>query len=67
MRTACWISPGCRTLPLEQRLSQLTQWVLDCERQGETYSLRLPQRSLPAGHGMAQQRACLEALALYGP
>ena len=53
-------------LPLEQRLSQLTQWVLECERLGETYSLQLPQRALPPGHGIAQQRACLEALALYG-
>ncbi|HEX2790588.1 MAG TPA: DUF58 domain-containing protein [Steroidobacteraceae bacterium] len=53
-------------LPLEQRLSQLTQWVLDCERLGETYSLQLPQQSLQPGHGIAQQRACLEALGLYG-
>lgn len=56
-----------QALPLEQRLSQLAQWVLDCERLGEAYSLQLPQRALPAGHGLAQQRACLEALALYSP
>jgi hypothetical protein len=55
-----------QALPLEQRLSQLTQWVLDCERLGETYSLRLPQQTLPPGHGIAHQRACLEALGLYG-
>ena len=53
-------------LPLEQRLSQLTQWVLDCEHRGESYALRLPGRQLPAQHGAAQRRACLEALALYG-
>jgi uncharacterized protein (DUF58 family) len=53
-------------LPLEQRLSQLTKWVLDCERLGETYGLRLPQQTLSPGHGIAQQRACLEALGLYG-
>jgi uncharacterized protein (DUF58 family) len=53
-------------LPLEPRLSQLTQWVLDCERLGESYGLLLPQRTLPVGHGLAQRRACLEALALYG-
>jgi len=53
-------------LPLEQRLSQLAQWVLDCERLGESYGLQLPQRLLPPGHGIAQQRACLEALGLYG-
>jgi uncharacterized protein (DUF58 family) len=56
-----------QVLALEQRLSQLTQWVLDCERLGETYSLRLPQRSVPPGHGIAQQRACLEALGLFNP
>lgn len=56
-----------QALPLEQRLSQLAQWVLDCERLGETYSLQLPQQALPAGRGIAQQRACLEALALYPP
>jgi uncharacterized protein (DUF58 family) len=55
-----------QALPLEPRLSQLTQWVLDCERHGESYGLQLPQRTLPVGHGIAQQRACLEALALYG-
>jgi uncharacterized protein (DUF58 family) len=55
-----------QALPLEQRLSQLTQWVLDCERLGETYSLKLPQQALQPGHGIAQQRACLEALGLYG-
>lgn len=55
-----------QSLPLEQRLSQLAQWVLDCERLGDTYRLQLPQQALPVGHGIAQQRACLEALALYG-
>ena len=53
-------------LPLEQRLSQLSQWVLDCQRLGESYGLQLPQQTLPPGHGIAQQRACLEALGLYG-
>jgi uncharacterized protein (DUF58 family) len=50
----------------EHRLSQLTQWVLECERLGESYSLQLPQRTLAARHGLAQRRLCLEALALYG-
>jgi uncharacterized protein (DUF58 family) len=54
-----------QSLPLEQRLSQLAQWVLDCERRGESYRLQLPQATLAGGHGGAQQRACLEALALY--
>jgi uncharacterized protein (DUF58 family) len=56
-----------QSLPLEQRLSQLAQWVLECERRGESYRLQLPQAALPGGLGSAQQRACLEALALYQP
>jgi uncharacterized protein (DUF58 family) len=54
-----------RDLPLERALSQLADWVCECERQGESYALELPGHSLPAGHGLAQRRRCLEALALY--
>lgn len=53
-------------IPLERRLSQLAQWVLDCERLGESYALSLPGVRLPARHGLAQRRSALEALALYG-
>jgi uncharacterized protein (DUF58 family) len=56
-----------RELPLESALSQLADWVLECERRGESYALELPGRSLPAGHGLAHRRQCLEALALYQP
>ena len=52
-------------LPLEQRLSQLTQWVLDCEHRGASYRLVLPGRAVPPRSGTAQRRSCLEALALY--
>jgi uncharacterized protein (DUF58 family) len=55
-----------RALPLEQKLSQLTRWVLDCERRGESYALQLQSLMIDAGHGLAQRRACLEALARYG-
>ncbi len=50
----------------ERRLSQLARWVLQSERLGEPYALQLPQCTLPARHGIAQRRACLEALAVYG-
>ena len=53
-------------IPLERRLSQLAQWVLECERLGESYALSLPGVRLPPRHGLAQRRAALEALALYG-
>lgn len=54
-----------RELPLELALSQLADWVLECERQGESYGLELPGVSIPAGHGLAQRRRCLETLAVY--
>ncbi len=53
-------------LSLEQRLSQLTQWVLECEHRGASYALCLPGRTLPARQGNEQRRACLTALALHG-
>jgi uncharacterized protein (DUF58 family) len=54
-----------RDEPTEERLSQLTQWVLECEHRQAHYALRLPSCMLPAGFGTAHRRACLEALALY--
>lgn len=56
-----------RDLPLEGALSQLADWVLECERQGESYALELAGGASPAGHGQAHRRRCLEALALYQP
>jgi uncharacterized protein (DUF58 family) len=57
---------GClRDLPLESALSQLADWVLECERRGDSYRLELPGETVPAGHGLAHRRRCLEALALY--
>ena len=52
-------------LALEGRLSRLAGWVLDAERRGARYGLRLPGLELPLGHGEAHRAACLEALALY--
>jgi uncharacterized protein (DUF58 family) len=56
-----------REMSLEPALSQLAEWVLACERYGENYALELPDQTVVAGHGLAQRRACLEALALYEP
>ena len=51
---------------VEQKLSQMTKWVLECERLGENYALELPDDALAAGHGVAHRRSCLESLAQYG-
>jgi uncharacterized protein (DUF58 family) len=57
-------SPG-RARDTEARLSRLAAWVLLAEREGLDYSLHLPGRELPAGHGDAQRRAALDLLAQW--
>ena len=47
----------------EQQLSRLCAWVLQADRLGLSYGLRLPGLDLAPGHGAAHQRRCLEALA----
>lgn len=51
---------------LEERLSRLCRWVLDAERAGLRYGLRLPGQNIPTGLGAEHRRRCLEALALFG-
>lgn len=53
-------------LPLEDRLSRLTRWILDAENAGASYALLLPGQSLAADHGPTHQADCLKALALFG-
>jgi uncharacterized protein (DUF58 family) len=52
------------SLGVEQKLSRLAAWVLQAERLGLDYGLRLPQHELKPGCGEAHKRRCLEALAL---
>src|SRR5581483_4899034 len=53
-------------LDAETRLSRLTGWVLEAERSGAHYGLRLPGVEIGPGRGDAHRAACLQALALYG-
>ncbi|MFD0667540.1 DUF58 domain-containing protein [Ramlibacter sp. MAHUQ-53] len=48
----------------ERRLSRLTAWVLQADRLGLDYGLRLPGLALAPGQGEAHRLRCLEALAL---
>ena len=48
----------------EARLSRLTAWVLQADRLGLDYGLRLPGREIAQDSGPAHRRNCLEALAL---
>ena len=50
---------------LEKRLSVLTRWIVDADRAGEDYGLRLPGFESPPAHGEPHHRQCLEQLALF--
>ena len=52
-------------LDAEQRLSQLTRWVLEAEGAHLSYGLRLPGMRIAPSRGQTHQHACLRALALY--
>lgn len=52
-------------LPLESRLSRLTGWVLEAEKAGARYGLRLPGTEIAPDGGDAHRAACLQALALH--
>ena len=64
----CWLAWS--RLPAhwetEQRLSQLTRWLLDCEAAARPYGLSLPGFEREPGLGGRHAEACLEALALHG-
>ena len=49
----------------ELRLSQLARWIVQAERGGAQYALRLPGVSLAPGRGEAHYHACLRRLAEF--
>ena len=49
---------------VERKLSRLCAWVLQAERLGLAYGLRLPAHAIKPASGEAHKRQCLEALAL---
>jgi uncharacterized protein (DUF58 family) len=52
-------------LGTEQRLSRLAGWVLQAERNGALYGLRLPGVEIAPNRGDPHASACLQALALH--
>ncbi len=48
----------------EQRLSRLCAWVLQAEKQGLDYGLRVAGTEVPPASGEAHKKRCLQALAL---
>jgi uncharacterized protein (DUF58 family) len=52
-------------LGVEARLSRLTSWVLQADRSGALYGLRLPARQFAPAAGERHRHRCLEALARF--
>ena len=53
-----------RHLPQEQRIARLARWVVDADRAGRRWRLRLPDEVLGPARGPEHRHACLRALAL---
>ncbi|HSH72401.1 MAG TPA: DUF58 domain-containing protein [Methylophilaceae bacterium] len=49
---------------VEQRIRQLTRWVVDANTDRQSYGLRLPKLEIAPGTGEGHYRQCLQALAL---
>ncbi|WP_232834626.1 DUF58 domain-containing protein [Rhodoferax ferrireducens] len=65
-RYELWLDPRhTGTVHPEQQLSRLCAWVLQAEKQGLDYGLRLGPLELKPSRGEAHKRRCLQALALY--
>lgn len=52
-------------MPVEEKLSRMTRWVLDADARQLNYGLRLPGTTLGMSSGEAHRERCLESLALY--
>jgi uncharacterized protein (DUF58 family) len=69
-RQTLWLdyaqTAGSGATDAEARLSRLCAWVLQADKLGLDYGLRLPGTPpIAPGHGMGHQQRCLEALALW--
>jgi uncharacterized protein (DUF58 family) len=64
-RRELWLDfSRCGPLDADARLARLAAWVLQAEKLGIDYGLRLPGVELRPDSGEAHRRRCLEALAL---
>ena len=52
---------------VEKRLSQLCRWIVDAERSGYAYGLRLPGYEAEPARGKAHSQRCLAARACFEP
>ena len=51
---------------VEQRLEQMSAWIVAAHARGERYGLRIDGRELPPDSGNEHRARCLKALALHG-
>lgn len=64
-RQELWLDVAKANLPdLEARVSRVTAWVLQADRLGLDYGLRVPGREIAPASGAGHRLQCLEALAL---
>jgi len=61
-----WLEWDSLVGDLEGRVSQLTRWVVEAQRAGLRYGLRLPGFSREPDHGAEHYHICLQALACHG-
>jgi uncharacterized protein (DUF58 family) len=62
-----WIDwEDSRFTDIEQRISQLTQWVMLAANVGIPYGFRIPGVEYALSTGLLHRNNCLKALALYG-
>lgn len=63
----CWVDFD-RLAPRdeEDRLRILCRQILELDRRGDRYGLRLPATTIAPGHGADHRRRCLGVLALHG-
>jgi uncharacterized protein (DUF58 family) len=54
-----------RSADVEEKLSQLALWVIEAERAGRPYALRLPGTQILPAVGQAHFHQCLRALSLF--
>jgi hypothetical protein len=52
---------------VEDKLSQLTLWVIQAERARQTYGVRLPSFEISPAIGRMHFHYCLRALSLFRP
>ena len=56
-----------RLADMEEKLSQLTLWVIEAERARQPYGLRLPSVEISPALGQMHFHCCLRALSLFRP